>query len=222
MICAYLNLCCNTKRERQGNRVSEKKIIEKVLGGDANAFEELVLRYEKTVYNLALRMVGDRDDAFDMTQEAFIKAYGSLSSFRGDSKFSVWIYRITTNVCLDFLRSKSRKQQVSLTVSDDDEDAQLDIPDPKADPEQQLIKKISMQSVEEGLKTLPDKQRQILVMRELGGMSYAEIGKALSIEEGTVKSRIFRARKRLCIFLLDSGNIPESIASKGMKGGGKT
>lgn len=202
--------------------VSEKKIIEKVLGGDANAFEELVLKYEKTVYNLALRMVGDRDDAFDMTQEAFIKAYGSLSSFRGDSKFSVWIYRITTNVCLDFLRSKSRKQQVSLTVSDDDEDAQLDIPDPKADPEQQLIKKISMQSVEEGLKTLPDKQRQILVMRELCGMSYAEIGKALSIEEGTVKSRIFRARKRLCIFLLDSGNIPESIASKGMKGGGKT
>ena len=200
--------------------VSEKKIIEKVLGGDANAFEELVLRYEKTVYNLALRMVGDRDDAFDMTQEAFIKAYGSLSSFRGDSKFSVWIYRITTNVCLDFLRSKSRKQQVSLTVSDDDEDAQLDIPDPKADPEQQLIKKISMQSVE-GLKTLPDKQRQILVMRELCGMSYAEIGKALSLEEGTVKSRIFRARKRLCTFLLDSGNIPESIASKGMKGGGK-
>ncbi len=203
--------------------VSEKKIIEKVLGGDANAFEELVLKYEKTVYNLALRMVGDRDDAFDMTQEAFIKAYGSLSSFRGDSKFSVWIYRIATNVCLDFLRSKSRKQQVSLTVSDDDdEDAQLDIPDPKADPEQQLIKKISMQSVEEGLKTLPDKQRQILVMRELGGMSYAEIGKALSLEEGTVKSRIFRARKRLCTFLLDSGNIPESIASKGMKGGGKT
>ena len=203
--------------------VSEKKIIEKVLGGDANAFEELVLKYEKTVYNLALRMVGDRDDAFDMTQEAFIKAYGSLSSFRGDSKFSVWIYRIATNVCLDFLRSKSRKQQVSLTVSDDDdEDAQLDIPDPKADPEQQLMQKMSMQSVEEGLKTLPDKQRQILVMRELGGMSYAEIGKALSLEEGTVKSRIFRARKRLCTFLLDSGNIPESIASKGMKGGGKT
>lgn len=203
--------------------VSEKKIIEKVLGGDANAFEELVLKYEKTVYNLALRMVGDRDDAFDMTQEAFIKAYGSLSSFRGDSKFSVWIYRITTNVCLDFLRSKSRKQQVSLTVSDDDdEDAQLDIPDPSSTPEQQLIKKISMQSVEEGLKTLPDKQRQILVMRELGGMSYAEIGKALSLEEGTVKSRIFRARKRLCTFLLDSGNIPDSLASKGMKGSGKT
>lgn len=203
--------------------VSEKKIIEKVLGGDANAFEELVLKYEKTVYNLALRMVGDRDDASDMTQEAFIKAYGSLSSFRGDSKFSVWIYRIATNVCLDFLRSKSRKQQVSLTVSDDDdEDAQLDIPDPSSAPEQQLMQKMSMQSVEEGLKTLPDKQRQILVMRELGGMSYAEIGAALSLEEGTVKSRIFRARKRLSAYLIKRGNIPDELASKEMKGGGKT
>lgn len=204
-------------------QISENNIIEKVLGGDANAFEELVLKYEKTVYNLALRMVGDRDDAADMTQEAFIKAYNSLRSFRGDSKFSVWLYRITTNVCLDFLRSKSRRQQVSLTVDDDeDEDVQLDIPDLDADPERQLMKKLGMQSVEEGLRSLPDKQRQILVMRELGGMSYDEIGKALSLEEGTVKSRIFRARKRLCAFLLDSGNIPDSLASKEMKGGSKT
>lgn len=94
------------------NRISEKEIIERVLGGDANAFEELVLRYEKTVYSLAVRMVSDREDAADMTQEAFIKAYNSLSSFRGDSRFSVWLYRITTNVCLDFLRSKSRRPQL--------------------------------------------------------------------------------------------------------------
>ena len=163
--------------------ISEKEIIEKVLGGDVNAFEELVLRYEKTVYNLALRMVSDRDDAFDMTQEAFIKAYNSLPSFRGDSKFSVWLYRITTNICLDFLRSKKRRPQVSLTAHDDeDEDVQLDIPDPAADPEGQLIKKLGMQSLSEGLKLLPDKQRQILVMRELGGMSYAEImGKDLAV-----------------------------------------
>lgn len=203
--------------------ISEKEIIEKVLGGDVNAFEELVLRYEKTVYNLALRMVSDRDDAFDMTQEAFIKAYNSLPSFRGDSKFSVWLYRITTNICLDFLRSKKSRPQVSLTAHDDeDEDVQLDIPDPAADPEGQLIKKLGMQSLSEGLKLLPDKQRQILVMRELGGMSYAEIGAALSLEEGTVKSRIFRARKRLSAYLIKRGNIPDELASKEMKGGGKT
>lgn len=204
------------------NRISEKEIIERVLGGDANAFEELVLRYEKTVYSLAVRMVSDREDAADMTQEAFIKAYNSLSSFRGDSRFSVWLYRITTNVCLDFLRSKSRRPQLSLTVVDDaDEDVQLDIPDPAADPEDQLMKRLGMQSLSEGLKLLPDKQRQILVMRELGGMSYAEIGAALSLEEGTVKSRIFRARKKLCAYLLKSGNISDELASKETKGGGK-
>ena len=202
------------------SQTSEKDIIERVLGGDVNAFEELVWRYEKTVYNLALRMVSDREDACDMTQEAFIKAYNSLSSFRGDSRFSVWLYRITTNVCLDFLRSKKRRPQVSLTIGDD-EDVQLDIPDPSAEPEGQLIKKLGMQSLSEGLKLLPDKQRQILVMRELGGMSYADIGAALSLEEGTVKSRIFRARKKLCAYLIESGNIPDGLASKEMKGGGK-
>lgn len=204
------------------SQISEKEIIERVLGGDANAFEELVLRYEGTVYNLALRMVSNREDAADMTQETFIKAYNSLSPFRGDSKFSVWLYRICSNVCLDFLRSKSRRPQTSLASLDDDDDVQLDIPDPAAGPEEQLMKKLSMQSVSEGLERLPDKQRQILAMREIGGMSYAEIGQALSLEEGTVKSRIFRARKKLCAFLLESGNIPETLASKGTKGGGKT
>ncbi len=206
------------------NNLSENEIIRKVLGGDANAFEELVLRHEKTVYNIALRMTGSEDDAADMTQETFIKAYNNLSSFKSDSKFSTWIYRITTNVCLDFLRAKSRRPQVSLTVADADDDSfeqQLEIPDPADDPEQQLMKKLSMQSLNDGLRRLPDKQRQILVMRELGGLSYAEIGKALSLDEGTVKSRIFRARKNLCAFLIKDGNIPDEISSKYSKGGGK-
>ena len=205
------------------NQLSEKKIIDRVLGGDVNAFEELVVRYESTVYSLALRMVSNREDAADMTQEAFIKAYNSLPSFRGDSRFSSWLYRITSNVCLDFLRSKSRRPQSSLTTeSEDDGDVQLEIPDPAAGPEELLMKKLSMQSLSEGLKLLPDKQRQILAMRELGGMSYAEIGAALSLEEGTVKSRIFRARKKLCTFLIENGNIPETLASNVTKGGGKT
>ena len=202
--------------------INEKEIIGRVLGGDTEAFSELVTRYEKTVYNLALRMVGDRSDAADMAQEAFVKAWTNLPSYRGESRFSAWLYRITTNVCLDFLRHKSRRPQVSLSTSDDDEERQLDIPDPKSMPEELLMKKLGMEAVHRGLERLPPKHRQILVMRELGGLSYSEIAAQLSLEEGTVKSRIFRARKRLCIFLLDSGNIPESIASKGMKGGGKT
>ena len=193
--------------------INEKEIIGRVLGGDTEAFSELVTRYEKTVYNLALRMVGDRADAADMTQEAFVKAWTNLPSYRGESRFSAWLYRITTNECLDFLRHNSRRPQVSLSTSDDDEERQLDIPDPKSMPEELLMKKLGMEAVHRGLERLPPKHRQILVMRELGGLSYSEIAAQLSLEEGTVKSRIFRARKNLCAFLLGDGNIPDSIAS---------
>ena len=111
-------------------REQEALTVQRVLDGNADEYEKLVLEYQKNVYNLALRMTGDPEDAADMAQEAFIKAYNSLSGYRGDSKFSVWLYRIVSNVCLDFLRAKKRRQTVSLSVTDDDgEDTELDIAD---------------------------------------------------------------------------------------------
>lgn len=201
-------------------REQEAAIVRKVLGGDANAFETLVLEYEKNVYNIALRMTGNSEDAADMTQEAFIKAYNSLQSFRGDSKFSVWLYRIVSNVCLDFLRSKNRRPTVSLSVEDDDgEDAQLDVADESQSPELLLDRKLTRDSVRRGLDSLPPDYRQILLLREIQGLSYDEIAQALSLEVGTVKSRIFRARKRLCTFLIYDGNISDFSSSGKMKGG---
>lgn len=201
-------------------REQEAAIVRKVLGGDANAFETLVLEYEKNVYNIALRMTGNSEDAADMTQEAFIKAYNSLQSFRGDSKFSVWLYRIVSNVCLDFLRSKNRRPTVSLSVEDDDgEDAQLDVADESQSPELLLDRKLTRDSVRRGLDSLPPDYRQILLLREIQGLSYDEIAQTLSLEVGTVKSRIFRARKRLCTFLIDDGNISDFSSSGKMKGG---
>ena len=201
-------------------REQEAAIVRKVLGGDANAFETLVLEYEKNVYNIALRMTGNSEDAADMTQEAFIKAYNSLQSFRGDSKFSVWLYRIVSNVCLDFLRSKNRRPTVSLFVEyDDGEDAQLDVADESQSPELLLDRKLTRDSVRRGLDSLPPDYRQILLLREIQGLSYDEIAQALSLEVGTVKSRIFRARKRLCTFLIDDGNISDFSSSGKMKGG---
>ena len=201
-------------------REQEAAIVRKVLGGDANAFETLVLEYEKNVYNIALRMTGYSEYAADMTQEAFIKAYNSLQSFRGDSKFSVWLYRIVSNVCLDFLRSKNRRPTVSLSVEDDDgEDAQLDVADESQSPELLLDRKLTRDSVRRGLDSLPPDYRQILLLREIQGLSYDEIAQALSLEVGTVKSRIFRARKRLCTFLIDDGNISGFSSSGKMKGG---
>ena len=201
-------------------REQEAAIVRKVLGGDANAFETLVLEYEKNVYNIALRMTGNSEDASDMTQEAFIKAFNSLQSFRGDSKFSVWLYRIVSNVCLDFLRSRNRRPTVSLSVEDDDgEDTQLDVADESQSPELLLDRKLTRESVRRGLDSLPPDYRQILLLREIQGFSYEEISKALHLEVGTVKSRIFRARKRLCSFLINDGNIPEFSSSGKMKGG---
>lgn len=201
-------------------REQEAAIVRKVLDGDANAFETLVLEYEKNVYNIALRMTGNSEDAADMTQEAFIKAYNSLQSFRGDSKFSVWLYRIVSNVCLDFLRSRNRRPTVSLSVEDDDgEDTQLDVADDSQSPELLLDRKLTRESVRRGLDSLPPDYRQILLLREIQGLSYDEISQALGLEVGTVKSRIFRARKRLCTFLIDDGNISDFSSSGKMKGG---
>ena len=197
----------------------ENEIIRSVLRGNVNDFEKLVTAYEKNVYNIALRMVGDPDDAADMTQETFIKAYRALSSFRGDSKFSSWLYRIASNVCLDFLRSRSRHPQVSLSTVDEDDRATFELPDMRQNPEEQLMKKLGMEAVRRGLEQLPEQQRQMLVLRELGGLSYAELAQTLGLEEGTVKSRIFRARKRLCALLLCDGNISDGAASVSGKGG---
>lgn len=200
----------------------ERQCIQDVLRGNVNAFEMLVNAYEKTVYNLALRTLGNPQDAEDVTQEAFLKAYRSLSSYRGDSKFSVWLYRIVSNLCLDQLRAKKRRPTQSLTVENDEgEEDTLEIPDEQFSPEKLLDRKLTQESVRRGLASLPDDAKQILLLREIQGMSYEEIADVLDLEPGTVKSRIFRARKKLCAFLLQDGNLPDALASK-YSGGGDT
>ena len=201
-------------------REQEAMAIQQVLDGDVNAFEPIVKEYEKNVYNLALKMTGNPEDAADLSQEAFIKAYNSLSSFRGDSKFSVWLYRIVSNLCLDFLRSRKRRPTVSLSAENEDgEEVELDIADESQSPEALLERKLTREAVRRGLDSLPEEQRQILLLREIQGFSYEEIAGTLDLEAGTVKSRIFRARKRLCAFLLRDGNIPEFVSSSNTGGG---
>ena len=201
-------------------REQEAAVINAVLDGDSNAYELLVREYEKNVYNLALRMTGNSEDAYDMSQEAFIKAYNSLSSFRGDSKFSVWLYRIVSNVCLDFLRSRNRRATVSLSVENDEgEEMELDIADEASSPQALLDRSLTRDAVRRGLQALPPDHREILLLREIQGLSYDEIAETLDLEVGTVKSRIFRARKKLCAFLIKDGNIPDYVSSSKLRGG---
>ena len=127
-------------------REQEREIIGKVLSGDTEAFEALVLEHQNKVYSLALRMVGNEEDALDMAQEAFIRAFNSLSGFRGDSKFSVWLYRLTSNICIDFIRSRAKKRTVSMTWTDEEggDAGELEIPDETWSPETQLERRMTL------------------------------------------------------------------------------
>ena len=194
-------------------------IIDKVRSGDVNAFEAVVRAYEKNVYNIALRMGLGREDALDASQESFLKAYHALPNFRGDSKFSVWLYRIVSNTCLDFLRERKRRAEVSLQIEDDEgEQETMQIPDESLSPERLFERKLTREAVRRGLESLPEDQRRILLLREIQGLSYEEIAEVLDLESGTVKSRIFRARRKLCEFLTEDGNI--SLPSSSTKAGG--
>lgn len=199
--------------------MNELEIIRRVQNGDVNAFEALVTQYEKLVYSISYRLLGNEQDAQDAAQEAFTKAFISIGSFRGDSKFSVWLYRLTNNICIDMIRKKAPAQQ-SLSLEDDEgQQSELEIADERFSPEATLEKKELRRSMNEGLQSLPDSYRQVLVLRELSGQSYDEIADTLNLDIGTVKSRIFRARKKLCAFLTSDGNISAEKPSKKGKGG---
>lgn len=203
-------------------REEEYAVIERVRAGDTDAFEALVTAYQKQIYNLTLRYVSSPEDAADLTQESFLRAFRSLESFRGDSRFSVWMYRLTTNVCIDFLRSRGRGTASSLTVENDDEELEeLELPDQRFDPQKELERRELRRAVQAGLESLSEDAREIVILRELEGLSYAEIGERLGLEAGTVKSRLFRARKALCGYLIESGNIPDGFPSKQKKSGGE-
>ena len=197
----------------------EKGYIERVLAGDESAYEPLVTENQTKVYRLALRILKNEADAEDAAQETFLKAYTSLADFRGDSRFSVWLYRLTNNVCIDMLRKNKRAVIVSLQTEDDDgEETELAIPDERYSPERLAERAADRDAVRAALASLPDDCREILALRESAGLSYDEIAAALSLEVGTVKSRLNRARKKLCAALLESGNFSDRFPSKQGKG----
>ena len=194
--------------------MDEKAIIEKVLAGDNNAFGELVEAYQDRVYNLALRMCGNADDAFDLAQEAFFRAWRGLSGFQFESAFSTWLFRLSSNVCLDWLRAKKRRPTVSLTTLDDEgEEVQLEIRDPGKGPEELLLAAEDRKALAKALNELPVEYREILTLRAINDLSYEEISRILNLREGTVKSRLSRARLALRNKLLQNGNKTESASS---------
>ncbi|MCL2568521.1 MAG: sigma-70 family RNA polymerase sigma factor [Oscillospiraceae bacterium] len=195
-------------------REEERAVIERVLAGESEAFETLLLANQRKVYNLCLRMTGNAEDAEDLAQEAFWKAYQNLAGFKGESGFGPWLYRLASNVCIDHLRREKRREKSSLTYQDESGAAvDIEVPDERFMPETMLDRRQVQESIQRGLDTLTPEHRNILVLREINGLSYEEIGETLELEAGTVKSRISRARIALSKFLLQDGNISEKNSS---------
>lgn len=180
--------------------------------GDEAAFEALVLLYEKKIYTLCRRMCPNEEDAQEAAQDAFLAAWRSIGSFRRESSFSTWLYRLATNACIDLLR-RSRRNGAG-GVSLDDEETALELVDPQPLPQQELEKHETQRLIQEGLAALPEDYRRILLLREAEGLSYAEIAEVTGLELGTVKSRISRGRILLRNYLTASGNFFDLASSK--------
>ena len=191
----------------------EQKWIDAARKGDQEAFAELVRLYEKKVFALTRRMCKNPDDAAEAAQEAFLAAWQGLPGFRGDSAFSTWLYRLASNACVDLLRREGRHRDAAGPSFNDDE-AAVDVADPAASPHELAERSELRRQIEEGLAALSPEHREVLILREMHQQSYDEIADILSLDPGTVKSRISRARKQLRNFLLKSGNFSAAPPSK--------
>ena len=179
--------------------LQDAELIRRAANGDERAFEKIFTQHEKSVYNLCLRMTGNPEDAMDVSQEVFLRVWRNLGGYQFDAAFSTWLFRIASNACIDFLRSKRRRQDVSLTVEDAEtgEEAELDLSDPAPLPEEQALHSEQRRQVLEAMQALPPDHREILQLRVVEELPYEQIADILGVKLGTVKSRLARAREQL-------------------------
>lgn len=174
---------------------TDAQLVRRVQKGDKGAFDLLVLKYQHKIVSLVMRYVRDPDQALDITQDAFLKAYKALPRFRGDAAFYTWMYRIAVNTAKNYLASQRRRPlEVELDMQDPEQfelHAKLKETDT---PEGVTLSNELHETVERAIATLPDDLRTAIVLRELDGMSYEEIAETMECPVGTVRSRIFRAR----------------------------
>lgn len=177
----------------------DRALVRTAQKGDAAAFRTLVERYQRRIYQLALGMMKDPDEAMDIVQETFVRVHRYLPSFKGDSSFFTWTYRIATNLCLDASRKKNRTERVELSESNDAElEAGMDPPSAAlAGPQRVALNQELKGKLDEALAGLSENHRVILLLREVDGLSYEELSKVLDIRKGTVMSRLFHARLKM-------------------------
>ncbi len=198
--------------------MQDELLIRRAQRGDADAFEQLLLEHQKNVYNLCYRMAGDPDDAMDLSQETFLRAWRCLDQYQFASAFSTWLYRLCSNICIDFLRKRRRQQTVPLTFEDaDGEEQTYAVPDAQPLPEEQVELKLTHETLAAAMAQLLPEHRAVLQLRVVNEMSYEQIADVLDIQIGTVKSRLSRARNQLKK-ILERGNLSRRASSECMEG----
>lgn len=176
--------------------MGEKELIQRVQNGDTEAFCALVESHRDSLIHVAYGFLHDKEEAMDAAQEVLLKAYRKIQSFKFESTFYTWVYRILVNHCKDRLRKKARKPTVS--IEDLGQDGKVfDLPDHRSNPGERSAAHERDQLVRNAIDSLPEKHSKILLLRELGGLSYKEIAQVMKCQEGTVMSRLFHARKLL-------------------------
>lgn len=181
----------------------EEKLIEQCKQGDIESFELLIKDYQQLAFNIAYRMLGNTEDAKDASQDAFIKIFKSIQSFKGNSSFSTWMYRIVSNTCLDELRKRKKHQSYSYDnpIKTEDGEMNRNIPASENSPEEIINRKESQQLIQNAINKLSDQNKAVIVLRDIKGFSYEQISEILDCPEGTIKSRISRARVALKMIL---------------------
>ena len=198
--------------------MQDELLIRRAQRGDADAFEQLLLEHQKNVYNLCYRMAGNPDDAMDLSQETFLRAWRCLDQYQFASAFSTWLYRLCSNICIDFLRRRRRQQTVPLTFEDaDGEEQTYAVPDAQPLPEEQVELKLTRETLAAAMAQLLPEHRAVLQLRVVNEMSYEQIADVLDIQIGTVKSRLSRARNQLKK-ILERRNLSRRASSECMEG----
>lgn len=179
---------------------SDHELLAAIRDGDEAAFQELVRRYRNPITNFVYRMLDDYDRAVELSQETFIRVYMSASRYQANYSFSTYIYRIATNLAISELRRRKRRKFVSLFApfnNEDGEPVEIDPPDANPLQDEAMIENERRKAVARAITSLPEKYRAAIVLRDVEGMSYDQIAETLNLSEGTVKSRINRARNLL-------------------------
>ncbi len=184
----------------------DAELIRRVLDGDGAAYRPLVERYQNRVHAMVYGMVRNPEDARDIVQNAFVKAYRNLSTFRVESSFYTWVYRIAMNLAIDHVRKNKRRKTTGFDeaiAARDDDGSMLEVHHEDS-PQRAMQRKQLQQRIFSALDTLSEEHREIILLREVEGLSYKEIADAMGIPEGTVMSRLFYARKKLQGLLSDT------------------